>query len=629
MLQIASPFQQIFDTDGSPLDNGYLYIGTANANPEVSPISLWWDDAGTIPAAQPIRTQNGYIVRNGTPARVYTSQADYSLTVKNRNGILLYSVLDVTSESPLITALAAPSGSSLIGFLQAGVGATARTVQSKLRDIVNRAEFTSDGNYSTAASALVNRNDMVVRPTNESTDLLLSAALNQARSILGNGRSAPHANFSFFTSDFTVIGCAATGLAAVAQDLRDVWTTKYSGFMTGGVNYIDATSGNDANPGSITAPWATVDKALRTSACGLVYIMPGNYESTGFRYTDTQGDRPKMLIAPYGGVTIRNAGDTISSATWTANGTYINVYETTLVSTNHVIRVLRSDRLDIIGLPTPMPKCASLADVNNQGYGWWYDSATRKLYVRDGTLNINTVVKTNLQAIYAAGGDNSLLVYSSKLYLENITLLQYPFVLKVAGQAVPEAWLKNCTVRYAESASRNVQGGGCYSQNCIYYRSTADHANYTSTAGTTSYGVEINDTTYFAGDVDTFGSGATQPNNPIGTGQNKNSSSNHDGYVVRVNGVHSGSYGPVIADTNGSYTWNLGVKMGYSYATGASRYGYIVQGASALAWLDGCNTNSGNSGINADSSSVANYFNSVGNRVTSSGGTFAEYVPVS
>lgn len=145
MLQIASPFQQIFDTDGSPLDNGYIYIGTANANPEVSPISLWWDDAGTIPAAQPIRTQNGYIVRNGTPARVYTSQEDYSLTVKNRNGVVVLTVLDATSDSNLTTALAASSGSSLIGFLQAGTGAVARTVQSKLRDTVSVKDFGAVG----------------------------------------------------------------------------------------------------------------------------------------------------------------------------------------------------------------------------------------------------------------------------------------------------------------------------------------------------------------------------------------------------------------------------------------------------------------------------------------------------
>jgi len=135
MLQIASPFQQIFDTDGSPLDNGYIYIGTANANPEVSPISLWWDDAGTIPAAQPIRTQNGYIVRNGTPARVYTAQADYSLTVKNRNGVLVWTVLDATSLAD----------ADKITFLQAGIGAVARTVQSKLRDTVSVKDFGATG----------------------------------------------------------------------------------------------------------------------------------------------------------------------------------------------------------------------------------------------------------------------------------------------------------------------------------------------------------------------------------------------------------------------------------------------------------------------------------------------------
>jgi len=144
MLQIQSPFQQIFDTDGSPLDNGYIYIGTANANPEVSPISLWWDDAGTIPAAQPIRTQNGYIVRNGTPARLYTSLDDFSLTVKNRNGVIVLTVLDATADSNLTTALAASSGSSLIGFLQAGTGAVARTVQNKLRDVVGVLDFGAD-----------------------------------------------------------------------------------------------------------------------------------------------------------------------------------------------------------------------------------------------------------------------------------------------------------------------------------------------------------------------------------------------------------------------------------------------------------------------------------------------------
>ena len=155
MLQIQSPFQQLFDTNGSPLDDGYVYIGTANANPETSPIAIYWDDAGTIPAAQPLRTLNGYIVRSGTPARVYTAADDFSMTVKDRQGRVVFSVLDATSDSNLTTALASSSGSSLVGFLQAGTGAQLRTVQSKLRDVVSVKDFGAVGDGITDDTAAI------------------------------------------------------------------------------------------------------------------------------------------------------------------------------------------------------------------------------------------------------------------------------------------------------------------------------------------------------------------------------------------------------------------------------------------------------------------------------------------
>jgi hypothetical protein len=617
----SQPKLQFFDANGDPLVGGKLYTYAAGTT---TPLASYTDSTGNVANTNPV------VLDSRGEGSVWLANAQYKLALYTSSNVLVWTVDGLNGpDQATLSTLAASGGSALIGFLPSGAGAQSRTVQSKLRDVVNINDYATSGNYDTARAALAGRNDLVVRPTNEASDLLLSDALNQARAALvSSPRSAPNSNFSWFTADFTVTGCRGIGQASVAQDIRDVWDTKYSGFMTGGITYVDGTNGNDANSGSITAPWATIDKALRTSNSGLTYIMPGTYDSTGFRYTDTQGDRPKMLIAPYAGVTIRVSGDTVSSATWTANGTYTNVYETTLVSSNYVIRVLRADYLDALGLPTPMPKYGSLVDLNNAGYGWWYDSATKKLYVRDGTLNINTTVKANLQAVYATGGDNALLVYSAKLYLENITLLRYPYVLKDAGQAVPEVWLKNCIVRYAESASRNVQGGGCYSQGCTYYRSAADHANYTSTAGTTSYGVEINDSTFFAGDVDTFYvSAGVQPTNPISTAQNKNSSSNHDGYVVRINGTHTGAFGPVLADTDNSYTWNLGVSAGYSFATGSSKYGWIVQGSSAQAWLDGCSVVGGNSGINSDTSAVVNYFNMLGPRVVSASGTFAAYVP--
>ncbi len=98
MAYIVSPFTTFADTDGTPLNNGYVYIGTANLNPVTSPISVYWDEALTQPAAQPLRTLNGFLSRAGTPARVYTGATDFSMVVNNDKGELVYSSMSITSD---------------------------------------------------------------------------------------------------------------------------------------------------------------------------------------------------------------------------------------------------------------------------------------------------------------------------------------------------------------------------------------------------------------------------------------------------------------------------------------------------------------------------------------------------
>lgn len=91
LTQVTGPYPIFTDLDGSPLDDGYLYIGSTNEDPEVNPIQVYWDSALTIPAAQPIRTNNGYAWRNGTPALIYTA-GEFSITIRNKRGeFVLYS----------------------------------------------------------------------------------------------------------------------------------------------------------------------------------------------------------------------------------------------------------------------------------------------------------------------------------------------------------------------------------------------------------------------------------------------------------------------------------------------------------------------------------------------------------
>jgi hypothetical protein len=79
---VAPPYPVFTDRDGTPLENGYVFLGEPGKDPETNPINVFWDSALTVPAVQPIRTVYGYLSRNGTPAKLYANDT-VSMTVKN------------------------------------------------------------------------------------------------------------------------------------------------------------------------------------------------------------------------------------------------------------------------------------------------------------------------------------------------------------------------------------------------------------------------------------------------------------------------------------------------------------------------------------------------------------------
>lgn len=90
---VKVPYPIFLGTDGKPLNNGNVYIGEAFEDAEAKPIQVYWDEALTIPAHQPIKTSGGYFYRNGTVTNVFVN-GDYSMTVKDSKYTLVY-----TSES--------------------------------------------------------------------------------------------------------------------------------------------------------------------------------------------------------------------------------------------------------------------------------------------------------------------------------------------------------------------------------------------------------------------------------------------------------------------------------------------------------------------------------------------------
>jgi hypothetical protein len=141
-LSVQVPFPVFQNSQGQPLEDGYVWIGQANLDPQVNPINVYWDAALTISAAQPIRTLGGYPSNSGTPARLYVN-SDYSIRVMNKNGSVVYS-------APVATDRVS---ADLVSYQPAGTGAVATTVQEALRRTVSVKDFGAVGDGVTDDTA--------------------------------------------------------------------------------------------------------------------------------------------------------------------------------------------------------------------------------------------------------------------------------------------------------------------------------------------------------------------------------------------------------------------------------------------------------------------------------------------
>lgn len=162
-LSIQPTYPLFTDKDGAPLRNGYIWIGAANLPPQTNPIGVFWDAALTIPAAQPVRTINGYPSNNGTPGRLYVN-SDYSVLVQDRFGTLVYSAPAAGERfsEVVITGI----DSSKVQYLPGGPGADPTNVQTVLRRTIHVDDFGAIGdgiaNDSAAFQAAVDYAESLV-----------------------------------------------------------------------------------------------------------------------------------------------------------------------------------------------------------------------------------------------------------------------------------------------------------------------------------------------------------------------------------------------------------------------------------------------------------------------------------
>lgn len=143
--------QQYFNpTSGRPLAGGLLYTYAAGTS---TPKATYQDAAGVTPNTNPITLDS-----TGS-ALVYWS-GNYKIVLKDAQGNTVYTVDNYNADPYGIVAyianVAAASGSTLMGFIQAGVGAIKRWVQDKLRERVSVLDYGADPTGTIDSTAAIN-----------------------------------------------------------------------------------------------------------------------------------------------------------------------------------------------------------------------------------------------------------------------------------------------------------------------------------------------------------------------------------------------------------------------------------------------------------------------------------------
>lgn len=113
-LRVGNPLPFFTDKRGLPMDGGRLYVGVVNDDPQVSPLTIYLDEACTVPIAAPLLIVGGFATNDGNPAFFYVNADAYSLRVRDRDGGEVYyfadAIVDETRwqpKDPDLTAIAA------------------------------------------------------------------------------------------------------------------------------------------------------------------------------------------------------------------------------------------------------------------------------------------------------------------------------------------------------------------------------------------------------------------------------------------------------------------------------------------------------------------------------------------
>jgi hypothetical protein len=259
-----------FSANGVPMVGGTLETYIAGST---TPATTWQDSALTIANTNPISLDaRGECVLWLDPAVVY------KFVLKNAQGVIQWTQDNISNPAALANSLradlAASSGASLVGFLQAGAGAVATTVQSKLRECVSVKDFGAVGDWSTTTHTGTDDTAAIQAALNSGSAVYLPPGKYKISTALTIPAGVSVQGASWALSGVFAYGCDAFVLAAGTNNVTIEKLTISSYDVGGAIDPKTNTGISSAGASGNTNAWVTTrDVYMR----GWLYCIDWKY----------------------------------------------------------------------------------------------------------------------------------------------------------------------------------------------------------------------------------------------------------------------------------------------------------------------------------------------------------------
>ena len=298
LSMLAGAGAQFFTDSGVPLNGGLVYTYAAGTT---TPQTAYTTSAGNVAHTNPIVLNSAGRVASGGEIWL-TDTAAYKFVLATAATVTIATYDNITGNgSGLYAAFAASSGSSLVGYLPAGTGAIATTVQSKLRQTIHIFDF-----IPVALQAAITGRTSATDVTS-----YIQAAINYA-SLIGG------ANISFPAGKFNI--SATINWASYVNMYGIYGETPNSGVAANAGTVFNWTAGN-------TGTMFKVNDVREATLSGFCLDGQSGTAVVGILYTSTAGSSAENLFTKF---TIRECftgvqwGTTGSAGTDAAQGEFSN-----------------------------------------------------------------------------------------------------------------------------------------------------------------------------------------------------------------------------------------------------------------------------------------------------------------